>query len=178
MLALCVSLALAEEPAEEEKDFLFEDRLEFTFGQSMLIVDQALFGQAEERILPVQSALFLGEYLWKPRLSVAGFVNVPTTPIRHLVAGDIVEEHSAGAMALGLGWAPIHPQVSEKAWFKPQLAGFAGRTFRSTSGDQFFPMAALKLNLTTAEGFTMYAGSAYAFREDTLAVIYGVGHRF
>jgi len=177
---LLFGLALAtEEPTEEEpEDFLLENRLEFTFGSTMVIVDQALFGQTQERILPVKGSLFLGEYLWKPKLSVAGFVNVPTTPIRKLVDGDIVEQHSAGAVAAGFAFAPIEPQVSERATFKPQVALFGGRTFRSTRGDEWFPMAAVKLNMSTFEGFTMYVGGAYAFREDTLAVLYGVGHRF
>ncbi|HJN73972.1 MAG TPA: hypothetical protein QGF58_08580 [Myxococcota bacterium] len=181
-MLLLVSLSLAAEPPQDEpapeKTFLLADRLEFTFGQSMVIVDQALYGQDEERILPVQGSLFLGEYLWRPRVSIVGLVNVPQTPIRHLVDGDIVEEHSAGAIAAGAAWAPAVLQLSESAFFKPQVAGLAGRTFRSTAGDQFFPMAAVKLNMSTYAGFTMYVGGAYAFREDTLAVIYGVGHRF
>jgi hypothetical protein len=39
-------------------------------------------------------------------------------------------------------------------------------------------MVATKLNIVTADSFTMYVGSSFGFAEQTLAILYGMGHRF
>ena len=154
-------------------------RLEFSFGSSLLIREQALLGQDITRIVPVPSVLMLGEFLVRPQLSVASFVNIPTGTAKELQPdGSVVEHHAAAAVALGAGWAPFVLPVSERAWFKPQVAAFGGAAIRSTKGTVVFPMVAAKLNIVTVDGFTMYGGASFAFSQNTLAILYGAGHRF
>lgn len=156
-------------------------RMEFSFGSSLLIREQALLGQEVTRIVPVGSVLMLAEYLVRPRFSTVGFVNVPTGAARELQDdGSVVEHHAAAAVAAGVAWAPVILPISEQAWFKPQLGAFGGTTIRSTRerAVPLFPLAAIKLNVTTNDGFTMYVGASYAFSENTFAVLYGAGHRF
>ncbi len=180
---ILLTLALAsEQPATdpaEDSSYRVAGRLEFSFGSSLLIREQALMGQDITRMVPVPSVLMLGEFLARPRLSVAGVVNIPTGTARELQDdGSVVEHHAAAAFALGAAWAPLVVQVSDDVTFKSQVAAFGGVALRSTRGQLWFPMVAAKLNLTTADGFTMYVGSSYAFGQNTLAIIYGAGHRF
>lgn len=173
---LLLTCALAQDVPETPA---VAGRLEFSFGSSLLIREQALLGQDITRIVPVPSVLMLGEFLVAPRLSVAGFVNIPTaTATEVLDDGTVVEHHAAAAVAAGVAWAPLLIPVSDRAWFKPQLAALGGRALRSTSGATWFPMAAAKLNVVTSDGFTMYGGASFAFSQNTAAIIYGVGHRF
>lgn len=156
-------------------------RMEFSFGSSLLIREQALQGQDITRIVPVGSVLMLAEYLVKPRFSAAAFVNIPTGTAREFAEdGSVVEHHAAAALAGGVALAPLVLPISEQAWFKPQVGAFVGTTIRSTRERQVpvFPLAAVKLNITTNDGFTMYVGGSYAFAENTFAVLYGAGHRF
>ena len=74
--------------------------------------------------------------------------------------------------------SPVVLPISERAWFKPQVAVFGGHAIRSTSGTTWFPLVATKLNVVTEDGFTMYGGASFAFSRNTAAIIYGVGHRF
>lgn len=181
MLVL-LAAALASEPTDQpeaSETAPVAGRLEFSFGSSLLIREQALLGQELTRIVPVPSVLMLGEFLVRPRLSVASFVNIPTGTAREFAEdGSVVEHHAAAAVALGLGWAPVILPVSERAWFKPQVAAFGGAALRSTRGQVWFPMVATKLNIVTVDGFTMYGGASFAFSQNTLAILYGAGHRF
>ncbi len=130
--------------------------------------------------MPVGSVLMLAEYLVKPRCSAAAMLNVPTGTAREFAEdGSVVEHHAAAAVAAGVAIAPLILPISEQAWFKPQVGALAGMTIRSTRDRRvpFFPLAAVKLNVTTNDGFTMYVGSSYAFSENTFALLYGVGHR-
>jgi len=175
-MTLLLSLALAETPPETTP---VAGRLEFSFGSSLLIREQALAGQDFTRIVPVPSVLMLGEFLVTPRVSIASFLNVPTgTATEFQEDGSVIEHHASAAVALGVGLAPGLLPISERAWFKPQLAAFGGRAIRSTSGTTWFPLAAVKLNVVTEDGFTMYGGASFAFSRNTAALIYGVGHRF
>ena len=175
-MTLLLSLALADEPPEPTA---VAGRLEFSFGSSLLIREQALAGQDFTRIVPVPSVLMLGEFLVTPRVSVASFLNVPTGTAKEFRDdGSVIEHHAAAAVAAGVALSPNPLPISEQAWFKPQIAAFGGRALRSTNGTTWFPLAAVKLNVVTDDGFTMYGGASFAFKRNTAAIIYGVGHRF
>jgi len=184
-MSLLLTLALAteptaptDEPAETSSNPI-AGQLEFSFGSSLLIREQALLGQDIARMVPVPSVLMVAEFLVRPRFSVAGVVNIPTATARELQDdGSIVEHHAAAAIAMGVAWAPVMLPISESAYFKPQAAAFGGVAIRSTRGQVWFPMVAAKLNIVTSDGFTMYVGSSFAFGQNTLAIIYGAGHRF
>jgi hypothetical protein len=59
-----------------------------------------------------------------------------------------------------------------------QLAARAGVTIGSSSGDVVVPLAAGRLHFANQAGFALYLGAAFAFRRDTVALLYGIGHRF
>ncbi len=161
-----------------------EHLLEFSFGSSLLYVEQPLHdGYAavtESRVLPVPSVLVLGEWLVRPRWIIAGILNIPTAPIRVLKEdGETYTEESAtAAVAIGGAHVPFQVRVGDKSIFQPQLGLMVGRSINHSVEDTFFPMAVCRLHLHTQTGFSMYFGAAFAGRRDTLALIYGVGHRF
>ncbi|GEM_PF-2176554 len=158
--------------------------IELSFGSSLLYVEQPLLdgyeAVSESRVLPVTSVLMLGEWLVRPRWIVAGFLNLPTGPIRVMdeTGGSYTEESSTATVALGGAHVPFQVRVGESSVFQPQLGLMIGRSINHSVQDTFFPMAVARLHLHTGTGFSMYAGGAFAGRRDTLALIYGVGHRF
>ena len=72
-MTLLLSLALADEPPEPTA---VAGRLEFSFGSSLLIREQALAGQDFTRIVPVPSVLMLGEFLVTPRVSAVSYTHL------------------------------------------------------------------------------------------------------
>jgi len=156
--------------------------LEISFGSSVLILEQPLVGpgyeQGSERLMAVDSAMLLCEWLVTRKFTISGVANIPLVPLRKFKGDEVVEEHVSAVVALGPRWSPIEAHVFDSAWVAPQLALLLGRTLGSTEGDLFFPLSALRLHISTADGFTMHLGIAYAFRKDTLALTYGVGHQF
>ena len=159
-------------------------RLELSFGSGLLFVEQAfvsdgLPNQTQERVVPVPSWLLLGEYMWSPRWSSAVMLNVPLSTVQRIDQdGEIFEEHSAAAVGVGAAFSPFNLQVLSHATFRPQLALLGGRTLNDLEKNVFFPMVVSRMVLVSPSGTSLYGGVAYAFREETLAVIYGIGHRF
>ncbi len=179
-----LSVVLAEEPNTEAELASDAPRLEISFGSSLLFVEQAfvregLPNQTEQRVVPVPSWLLLGEYMFTPRWSAAGMINVPLSTVRRISpAGEIYEEHSSAAVGLGPAFAPVNLPVFSQATFRPQLALLAGRTVNDLDQNVTFPLVVGRAVLVSPSGTSLYGGVAYAFQEETLAVIYGLGHRF
>jgi hypothetical protein len=169
---------------EREVNELPEFLLEFSFGSSLVYVEQPLLDSdsvmSQKRVLPVPSVLILAEWLIRPRWKVAALVNIPTSPIRVLdeTGTTYTEEASTAAIAIGGSYVPFQVRIGEKSVFQPQIGLMVGRTVNHSVEDGYFPMAVARLHVHTNEGFTMYAGAAFAGRRDTLALLYGVGHRF
>jgi hypothetical protein len=149
----------------------------------LLFVQQPLLSPspclADQRILPIPSVLLLGEYFVHPSFTLGSMLNVPTSTRRRLVDGEVLEDHAAMTVAIGPTHRAIHhPILQDRATFGFQYGLLAGRTVNSTRGDQFFPLVFVRPSISTPENFSMYLGLAYAFRTDTLAMLYGVGQRF
>lgn len=175
-----LSLSFAQD-AETEA---VEPKLALSFGSSLLFVEQAfvaegLPNQTQERVVPVPSWLLLGEYMWTPRWSSAVMLNVPLSTVRRIDEnGDIYEQHSAAAVGLGAAFSPVNLSVFSEATFRPQVALLGGRTINDLEKNVFFPLLVSRMVLVSASGTSLYGGVAYAFQEETFAVIYGIGHRF
>jgi hypothetical protein len=152
--------------------------VEVSFGQAQLYISEYSGGRSEEPLVPVSSALFLGEFLVSERFSAVALVNLPTTSHRTLVDGDVVEDYAAPAVALGVRASPLKQLVIRGAELELQVALLVGRTINSQEGDRFFPLLTTRVHFATPDGFTLYLGGATAFVKDTTALIYGVGHRF
>ncbi|MEK7705785.1 MAG: hypothetical protein AAB426_12565 [Myxococcota bacterium] len=157
-------------------------RLEISFGNSQLFLDQPLFSgsaAAQQRAtLPITSVVMIAEGLVTKRLSVALFFSLPLDTKKTLEAGNIVEEPVASSLALGVGYVPAEFKLFRHSVVQLQVAAFAGRTFTSHLGDRFFPMIAGRIRFVSRQGFALYLGQAFAFHEDALALIYGIGNRF
>jgi hypothetical protein len=193
-LSLCWSLPiLAEdlEPAEAVEQEVeerktgdeFAYRLEFSFGSSLLFVEQPLLNLEkrtieEERVMPISSVLILGEYLFTPRWSLGTMLNVPTSTKRRVVDGSVIEEHSAVSVGAGITYKPIVKSVfDDRASFRLQM-GLLGAYGINSTDYRFFPVAVLRPSLATPKGTSMYLGTAYSFQTETLALIYGVSQLF
>lgn len=175
-----LSLSLAQEVEREE----VAPRLELSFGSGLLFVEQAFVidgqpNQTQERVVPVPSWLLLGEYMWTPRWSTAAMLNVPLSTVRRIDRnGETYEEHSSAAAGLGVAFSPVNLSVFSHSTFRPQVALLAGRTINDLEKNVSFPLLVTRMVLVSPSGTSLYGGVAYAFQEETLAVIYGIGHRF
>lgn len=193
-LALCASITVsAAAPTDPPKPSPPSDgaseaesadpyRLELSFGNSLLFLDQPLFstagGDAARATIPIASVVMIAEGLLTDRLSLFFFLSMPLDTKKTLAAGVIEEEPVANALALGLGYVPARFKLFRHAQVELQLGALFGRTFASHLGDRFFPMLAGRIRFVSRQGFTLYIGEAFAFGEDTLALLYGIGNRF
>lgn len=155
--------------------------LEVTFGSSQLFDPQTVVGsggRVVERTIPVTSALLMVEWLARDRLSVLSLFNLPLTTQKRFVDGEVSEDHVAASIAAGVRVSAIRLRVFAESHLELQLAALAGTTIGSTGEDRVFPLLAARIHFANRAGFALYLGGAFAFRKDTLAVLYGIGHRF
>ena len=156
-------------------------RLEVTFGSAQLFNHQSILaedGRVREQIIPVTSALFMLEWLLHDRVSVLTMFNLPLTTQKTVVDGQAREEFAAPSIALGFRFSALRFDMFAASKLEVQLAALGGLTVGSTTGDQVFPLAAGRLHFSSNAGFALYLGGAFAFQRDTVAILYGIGHRF
>jgi hypothetical protein len=179
LLSLSLFLSSARAHASEESS----PSVEISFGSSLLFVEQPLQLRDEcvesDHYLPVPSVLILGEYFLGARFTLGSLLNIPTSSRRRLVDGEIIDEPTSTVVALGITHRPVDvPILNDEAAFGLQYGVLAGRQLTPAREHQAFPMVFTRPSISTPEGFSMYLGVAYAFRNETLAVLYGVGQRF
>ncbi len=150
--------------------------VEVSFGTSQLFdSEQELTPGAD--ILPTTSALFIGEYALSMRWNVVGFFNLPLSSNRTITEdGRLKERFAAPALAVGALWTPLIWDFRPTSRLELQTALLGG--WVTQRNGRFFPLGAVRLHMVQDEGFALYVGTAVAFRIDTAALIYGVGHRF
>jgi hypothetical protein len=181
---LLLSSALGAEPNEEVPPVESPEwKLELSFGSALLFAEQPLLGldydETEQRMVAVTSVMMLGEYLFTERFAFGTALTVPTTPRRRVVDSEVVEDHAASALSIGLTYKPVVlPILEERSVFQLELGLLGGRTIRRAEGNQYFPLLLVRPAITTPDGLSMYLGSAFAFQLDTLALIYGMSQRF
>lgn len=155
--------------------------IEVTFGSTQLFAHQSLIGEngaPKEQIIPVISALLMIEWLFRERASVLALANFPLGTQKVYSNGMATEDYLAPSVALGLRVSALRLTVFSASRLELQLAALGGVTIGSLDGDKLFPLAAVRLHFATQAGFALYLGSAFAFQKDTLAMLYGIGHRF
>jgi hypothetical protein len=178
---LCVAIFFTAALAHASEDG--SPSVEISFGSSLLFVEQPLQLPDDcvesDHYLPVPSVLILGEYFLGPRFTLGSFLNIPTSSRRRLVDGEIIDEPTSTVVALGVTHRPVEvPILDDEAAFGLQYGILAGRQLTPSREHEVFPMVFTRPSISTPEGFSMYLGVAYAFRNETLAVLYGVGQRF
>jgi len=157
-------------------------RLEISFGSTQLFISQSIYGndaQLRQQVVPVTAALFLFEYLFLDRFSAALVFNLPLETQRTLAAdGTVREEYAAPVLMTGVSWAPASFELFKASRLDLQFAAQFGTTLGSELGDRVFPMATSRLHFVSKQGFALYVGASWAFQKETVALIYGIGHRF
>jgi hypothetical protein len=155
--------------------------LEVTFGSAQLFNRQSVVtksGRVEEQVIPVSSALLMVEWLFHRRLSLLSLFNLPLDTQKTVIDDQVREEFVAPSLSLGVRVSALSVEVFAASRLELQLAALAGVTIGSSSGDAVFPLAATRLHFANQQGFALYIGGAFAFRRDTVALLYGIGHRF
>lgn len=155
--------------------------VEVSFGSAQLFIKQPLRGEPDApdtAVIPVASAMMLVEWLAQPRLGVASLFNLPLQADRRFVDGVLKEQFAAPTLAIGLRWTAVSLPVFRAARLGLQGAVLAGTTIGSREEDRLFPLLAGRTHIRTHNGASVYLGASWAFAKDTLAVLYGVGHRF
>ncbi|MEE2755404.1 MAG: hypothetical protein VYA30_02030 [Myxococcota bacterium] len=159
----------------------FQQLLEISFGQSQLFIEPTHRDLAQNNTverLPTTSALFLAEWLFSEKLSLMGAFTLPLTTQQILIDGELYHEKAAPTASVGLRWSAVGFEVRKGTRIEIQLAGLVGTSIGSQLGDIVFPTLGSRVVLLRVDGFGLYAGSTWSFRRDTLALIYGIGHRF
>lgn len=155
--------------------------IEVTFGSAQLFNHQSILaksGRVEREIIPVTSALLMFEWLAHSRVSVLSMFILPLTTQKTVVDGQLREEFVAPSIALGARVTALSFEVFAASHLELQVAALAGVTLGSSSGDVVFPLGAGRVHFSNPGGFALYLGTAFAFRKDTVALLYGIGHRF
>ncbi len=180
LLCLCAP-TLAHEgegPVAEDQGHV----IEVSFGNAQLFIEQPLLAEQADSgrtaVIPVSAALLMVEWLALPRLSVVTLFNMPLESDRRFVDGQLRESFAAPALATGVRWSPISVPVFRQARAELQLAALVGTTIGSQDEDFFFPLLAGRTHIRSRGGASIFLGASWAFAKETLAVIYGVGHRF
>jgi hypothetical protein len=181
---ICANLARAQEapPAAQPKAAAPRRQvIEVTFGAAQLFNRQSIVeenGRLEEQVIPVSSALLMFEWLFHARFSALALFNLPLDTQKTVVDGESRDEFVAPSLSLGVRASALSIEVFAASRLELQLAALAGVSIGSSSGDVVFPLAAGRLHFANQAGFALYLGGAFAFRRDTVALLYGIGHRF
>lgn len=153
--------------------------IEVSFGNSQLFsgsLNEAVTGELGSYV-PARSSLFLIEIL-RVRWSGICAINIPLSGQPTLSDGVLTEMPIAPSMSLGFRWSAVVVPLGKRAVVEAQVAAMAGRSVGSTQGDIFFPLFGGRLHVSRPNGFTMYLGSMFTLKRETLALIYGVGNKF
>lgn len=168
VLLLCASAA-AHEPEAEEHTF------ELSFGQSQLF-DIPPLEVTRKDAIPTSSAVFIYEHFLPWDLHTVGLFNLPLSTAKVLTEDGVRERFSPPSLALGLAWSGLGVDIKELVRVEAQF-GLLGGVVLSRDG-RFFPLGSIRVAIRRKDGFGLYVGAAGAFRVDTFALVYGVGHRF
>jgi len=159
-----------------DKTELNEPKLfEISFGTSQMF-NTYLDKLGDEELLPTTSALFLAEYKILSMIGLVAIFNLPLEPFRKIVNGQLESSFAAPSTAFGFSWIPIRWFFKKNLYLETQLGLLGGLVIKKNA--VFFPLTAFRIHLVEESGFTIYLGSALAFRLDTTSFIYGIGHRF
>lgn len=156
-------------------------RLEFSFGSAELFTNQSVTNPAgivQERVIPITGLNLFGEYLLHPRFAVMAQFLLPLEPESKLIDGELALAYVPPAISGGLRATAFYVEVMEDTTFEGQFFVLGGSTLGSLSGDAFYPTLGWRAHLGQQRGFTLYLGASFAFRQNTTALLYGVGHRF
>lgn len=158
-----------------------ERHFEASFGSAELFTNQSVTdpaGLVRERVIPITALNLLGEWLVYPRLGVMVQFLLPLEPEATLVDDELTLKYIPPALSGGIRFSVFEAEVIEDTVLEGQLFGLVGSTIAALDGNEVYPTAAWRLHLRERRGFTVYLGASFAFRQNTTALLYGVGNRF
>ncbi len=161
----------AHEPDAKAPEHTFE----LSFGQSQLF-DIPPLEVARRDAIPTSSAVFIYEHFLPREFHVVSLFNLPLSTTKVLTDDGVVERFASPSIALGVAWSGLGFEVKEFVRVEMQF-GLLGGAVVSRNG-RFFPLGSARVAIRRTDGFGLYIGAAGAFRVDTVALVYGVGHRF
>ena len=168
VLMSCAANAFAHDP--QDHDF------EISFGQSQLF-DIQPFEVGSRDSIPTTSAFFSYEHFLPWDLHAVALFNLPLSTYKAIADdGSVTERFASSSIAMGLAWSGLGVEIKEDVRVEGQFALLAGRVL--TADGRYFPLGSVRAAIRRVDGFGLYIGVAGAFRVDTTALIYGVGHRF
>ena len=170
-VVLATSTVTAHEPGSAP-----EHTFELSFGGSQLFDVEPLEVGSKEAI-PTTSAVFIYEYFLPWELHAVTVFNLPLSTFKELRSdGSIRERHASPSLAAGLAWSGLGFALKEDVRVELQLGLLAGVVLADNG--RYFPLGTVRTSIRRRDGFGLYVGVAGAFRVDTTALVYGVGHRF
>jgi hypothetical protein len=113
-----------------------------------------------------------------PRLSVLVQFLLPLEPESTLLDGQLSLRYVPPALSFGLLATIVGLPMTDETTLDAHLFLLGGSTLDRLSDDRFYPTLGWRAQLRDNGGFTMYIGTSFAFRQNTTALLYGVGHRF
>lgn len=157
-------------------------RVEVSFGSSLLYLEQPLLTKPlspfTNKVVPLRSVLMLGEWLAMETVSVLMLVSIPIDANKTVQDDVVVEEFLGGTLALGGTWTPAIWRPWRRAAVKTQFGALLARRFASTAGDNFYPLAIIRVHVASPRGLSMYVGITFDVIANDLALLYGLGQRF
>lgn len=170
---MLATLAVATSAAAHEPDA--DHTFELSFGQSQLF-DIPPLEVTRRDAIPTTSAVFIYEYFVPWNLHVVSLFNLPLSTSKVLTDSGVEERFAPPSIALGLAWSGLGFDIKEYVRIEAQFGLLCGVVI-SREG-RFFPLGSARVAIRRTDGFGLYVGAAGAFRVDTVALVYGVGHRF
>ena len=173
---LCAVVLATPAVVAHEPDTAPDHTFELSFGGSQLFDIEPLEVGSKEAI-PTTSAVFIYEYFLPWDLHAVTVFNLPLSTFKEIrTDGSIRERHASPSMAAGLAWSGLGFALKEDVRVELQM-GLLGGVVLASDG-RYFPLGTVRASIRRRDGFGLYVGVAGAFRVDTTALVYGVGHRF
>jgi hypothetical protein len=158
-----------------------QPRVELSFGSAELFTRQSVTDPAgiiRQRVIPITALDAFAEYLLHPRIALMTQFLLPLEPESTLVDGELTLNYVPPAISGGFRGTAFGVEVLDGTMLETQVFLLGGTTLGNLSGDAFYPTLGWRAHLRDVKGFAMYVGTSFAFRQNTTALIYGVGHRF
>jgi hypothetical protein len=157
-------------------------RLELSFSSAEKFYNQSVYdptGFITRRAIPVSTLRPTGEWLFaQQRASLFLALDLPLEPRVELREDELIQTYVSPSVLSGLRLALFSLDVLEETKLEMQLEGSLGWLLAPKEVNRLFPSAGWRLHVRDVNGFTLFVGLAFEFRLNSLALIYGVGHRF
>ncbi len=170
---------LATEIGPKGKKRLKSPFLEVSFTNSMMFRGAYIGNYTDEiDVIPTNTVLLAGEFMVFPWLRVGAIYNLPTSPERVTINGELHESVVPSTAMVGVTWRPIYFDFARNSRFEVLGLTYFGVVVEDQP--RVFPMLGAEFELTPNKerGVAVHAGVFYSVVLDLVSVRYGVAYRF